>query len=104
MKLPSKQNLVPLIMAAMLLVIVSCDSKKEPPVPKAKEHGVVPAAYEDYCTDCHEGVNALGRDRDVDEWRALTETMSERRLEAKGEGIPQDAQDEIIEYLMKDDK
>jgi hypothetical protein len=97
-------NLTLALATTALLILPACSSQKEPPAPEAKEHGVVSSAYQDYCTDCHEGVNALGGNRDIDEWRALTEKMSERRLEATGEGIPKEAQDEIIDYLMKDSK
>jgi len=90
-----------LLFAAVLLAFLSCGGQKEPPVQEAKEHGVVSEAFEDYCTDCHQGSRALGVAKNVDEWKAVTRKMSQFRESRTGEGIPQDAQDEIIDYLMK---
>jgi hypothetical protein len=83
------------------LIIISCSGQKEQPPEVAKEHGVVSEAFEDYCTDCHQGSRALGVAKNVDEWKAVTRKMSQFRESRTGEGIPQDAQDEIIDYLMK---
>jgi hypothetical protein len=91
-----------LLISIFLLIIISCSGQKEqPPAPESKEHGVVSEAFEDYCTDCHQGSRALGVAKNVDEWKAVTRKMSQFRESRTGEGIPQDAQDEIIDYLMK---
>jgi hypothetical protein len=100
-KQPNKHYLPIVVVIIALLALPSCSSQKEPPAPEAKEHGVVSEAFEDYCTDCHQGSRALGVVKNVDEWKAVTRKMSQFRESRTGEGIPQDAQDEIIDYLMK---
>ena len=96
-------NIFTIIILLMIftLSITACTQQVEPEPETTKEHGVVSSAFEDYCTDCHQGTKALGLTRNIDEWKAVTRKMSQFRETRTGEGIPEDVQDEIIDYLMK---
>ena len=101
-----------LLMSASLVMIAACSGQKDAPVQETKEHGVtdtstatgISTAFEDYCTDCHEGARALGRARNIDEWKAVTRKMAGFRETKTGETIPEEAQQEIIDYLLKESR
>lgn len=66
------------------------------------EHGDL-SLFKTFCTQCHSAEQVMGKDRSLEEWKAVTRKMSERRFEKFGEEIPDEDMDKIIRYLDKED-
>jgi len=58
------------------------------------------ATFEEYCAKCHGLDRPLGKQKDKDGWEATVSRMSDYHKRFGGP-IPEDAEDAIVEYLVK---
>jgi hypothetical protein len=87
-----------LILAGLVIITGACT--KTPPGGNM-EHGDL-GLFNTFCTECHSAEQVLGKDMTVSDWKAVTRKMSQRRFDQLGEGISEEDQDKIIDYLTEE--
>jgi len=87
--------LVPAVSLVLMAVFVFADSGKQGDPEKGK------AAFENYCVKCHNAERSLSREKDRDGWEWTVKTMSNYLKRKSGSPIPEDDQEDIVDYLLE---